>query len=137
MVPIPILPVPVTGSSVNLLFVSIAFRVFLQHVSSIALELLLVSDRYITYPVSCQDSVKIPGVLHNISKYALRVLGLRKKNNQSFNPICLLTQKSPYSDAPKFILCDLPGGLTNVWSVGGCMPDRGLPCQPHKLLSCA
>lgn len=54
--------------------------IFLQHISPIALELLLVSSKCIAYPMSCQDSVKIPGLLHDISKCSLRALSLGTKS---------------------------------------------------------
>ena len=80
--------VPYPFLSLALLFVSLLFPlacsssrgIFLQHVSPIALELLLVSNKYIIYPMSCQDSVKIPGLLHNISKCVLIALSLVTKS---------------------------------------------------------
>lgn len=44
-----------------------SWGIFLQHVSCTAFELLLLSSKYIIYPMSCQDSFKVPGLLHNIS----------------------------------------------------------------------
>lgn len=110
-----------------------SWGIFLQDVPFTALELFLLSNKYIIYPMSCQDSFKVLGLLCNISKPILGVPGLR---TASQFPAHFLVTLSPHFlfGVSQSILGDLQAALVRVCSAWSFVPGLGVLCN---LLSCA
>lgn len=112
-----------------------SWGIFLQPVSPTALELLILSIKYIIYPMRCWDSFKVPGLLRNISKHILRVLGLRTSSQLPPHFLVTLNLQSLVTCWLLLPESALPGAVCQVWVCHAiCSAVPGICCVAEAAL---